>query len=283
MDLYQLRYFREVARELNFTRAAEALGVSPSAVSRSIALLERSVRRPLFVRTRRRVALTAHGEALKARADAVFDQVEAAERELAGADAAPALLRVASREMITNYLLPAPLAEFGRRHGTRFVLRELAPGALAESLKNDRFDLGFGYSELEDPAVESRRLGRLSSHVYAARGVRAGAPFVAPRDFDAPPGSPRPDGWPDARRPRDIRYEAEFLETHRRFVLDGLCAGVLPDLVVEKERRSGAVRRLPGPPLHRGIWCYRRRERPLSAAVEALVASVARAVRGAAR
>lgn len=279
MDLYQLRYFREVARELNFTRAAAALGVSPSAVSRSIALLERSVRRPLFARTRRRVALTAHGEALKARADAVFDQVEAAERELAGAGAAPALLRIASREMITNYLLPAPLAEFVRRHATRFVLRELSPAALADALKNDRYDLGFGYHELEDPAVESRRLGRLSSHLYAARGYKGGPAFVAPRDFEAPAGAPRPDGWPDARRPRDIRYEAEFLETHRRFVLDGLCVGVLPDLVVAAERRRGEVRVLPGPALRRDIWCYRRKDRPLPAAVEELVAGVRRSLR----
>jgi DNA-binding transcriptional LysR family regulator len=279
VDLYQLRYFREVARSLNFTRAAEALGVSPSAVSRSVALLERSVRRPLFVRTRRRVALTAHGEALKARADAVFDQVETAEAELAGAGAAPAVLRVASREMITNYLLPGPLKEFGRLHGTRFVLRELSPQALAAALRDDRFDLGFGYHELEDAAVESRLLGRLRSHLYAARGYKGAAPFVAPRDFDAPPGAPRPDGWPDAERPRDIRYEAEFLETHRRFVLDGLCVGVLPDLVVAAERRRGEVKALPGPALRREVWCYRRKGRPLAPAVEELAAGVRRALR----
>ena len=37
MDLYQLRYFLETARELNFSRAAENLHVTSSAVSRSIA------------------------------------------------------------------------------------------------------------------------------------------------------------------------------------------------------------------------------------------------------
>ena len=57
MDLYQLKYFLEVARELSFTRAAAGLGVSPSAVSRSVALLERSVKKKLFARTKRHVEI----------------------------------------------------------------------------------------------------------------------------------------------------------------------------------------------------------------------------------
>ena len=155
MDLYQLRAFLETARTLNFTRAAENLHLSPSAVSRSVSLLERSVGHSLFARTRRRVALTASGAALKVRAERVFDEVEAARAELAGPEAAPARLTVASREMITNYLLPAPLAEFKARWpGTAFGVFELEPEAMAAALKDDRADLGFYYSDLADPALE---------------------------------------------------------------------------------------------------------------------------------
>ncbi|MDE2314161.1 MAG: LysR family transcriptional regulator, partial [Elusimicrobia bacterium] len=113
MDLYQLRYFLEVARVLNFTRAAENLRLSPPAVSRSVALLERSLGKKLFVRTNRSVALTAEGALLKTRVEKIYDAVEEARRAVSGEpDESPALLRVGSREMITNYVLPAPLRQF---------------------------------------------------------------------------------------------------------------------------------------------------------------------------
>ena len=278
MDLYQLRYFLEAARELNFTRAAGTLGVTPSAVSRSVALLERSVRRKLFARTKRRVALTVFGETLMARAERIFDEVERAAIDLAGEDRAPASLRVASREMITNYLLPGPLGEYRTRHGdTRFTIRELEPEELAEALRKDRIDLGFHYADIEDPALESILLGRLRSHVYAKRSEASGRRvFVAPGALG--PGA-RADGYPDREHPREIRYEAEFLETHRRFVLSGLCAGVLPDLVMEAERRRGEVVILKSPPIHRDVWCFRRKGRVQHKAVDFLVARVRAAIR----
>ena len=273
MDLYQLRAFREAARALNFTRAAEALHVSPSAVSRSVSLLERSVGARLFARSKRRVALTAAGQALKTRAERVFDELERAQAELSGDAAGPAELRLASREMITNYLLPAPLAAFKARWpATRFGLYELGPAEMAAALKSDRLDLGFYYADIPDAALESRPLGRLRSHVYASKaflrsagGARdlAGLPFIAPRAYGADPTVPRADGFPDGRLTRDVRYEAEFLETHRRFVLDGLCVGVLPDLVVAREAARGEVVALPGPALHRDVYCFTRRGRSL--------------------
>lgn len=279
MDLYQLKYFLEVARELNFTRAAGNLGVSPSAVSRSVAFLEGSVKKKLFARTKRHVALTVFGQSLKARAERIFDEVERARLELDGESQAPALLRVASREMITNYLLPGPLGEFKARFGaTRFGLFELEHDALAEALKKDQVDFGFHYSDNADPAVESRSLGRLRSHVYAAKRF-AGRSFIVPRSFRPAPAAASADGYPDRRHPRVIQYEAEFLETHRRFVLSGLCVGVLPDLVMEEERRRGLVVALKGPPIHREIYWFKRRDRVLPKAVEFLIASVRRAIR----
>jgi DNA-binding transcriptional LysR family regulator len=290
MDLYQLKYFLEVSRELSFTRAADNLGISPSAVSRSVALLERSVRKKLFARSKRHVALTVFGDALKARAEKIFDEVEGARLELAGEDQAPPLLRVGSREMITNYLFPGPLADFKARYGeTRFGIYTLEPGALAEALKKDRVDLGFHYNDNADPALESRLLGRLRSHVYASKtylkrtplkGLRdvLAQPFIAPRSFGAGASSPSPDGFPDQKHPRKIQYEAEFLETHRKFVLSGLCVGVLPDLVMAEELKRGEVVALEGPPLHRDIYWFRRRNRVLPKAVDFFIAGIRRTI-----
>jgi DNA-binding transcriptional LysR family regulator len=68
LDIRILRYFVVVAQELNFTRAAARLFVAQQAVSRDIRRLERRLGTPLFVRTTRRVTLTAEGERLLVRA-----------------------------------------------------------------------------------------------------------------------------------------------------------------------------------------------------------------------
>ena len=272
MDLYQLRYFLEVARTLSFTRAAENLHISPPAVSKSVALLERSVGRKLFTRSRRQVLLTLEGERLKAHAETIFDHVERAGMELRGHGADPSVLKIGSREMITNYLLGPSLLAFRKKHPTtRFGIYELGPREMAEALKKDLIDFGFYYSaELPDAALEIRSMGKLRSHVYASRSVakRRPLPFIAPRYFGADPSEPSVDGYPDQRTPRHVQYEGEFLETHRRFVLDGIAAAVLPDFVIRKEWRAGQVLQLPSPPLGREIFFFKRRGRPLPPAVD---------------
>lgn len=294
MDLYQLRYFLEVARTGSFTRAAEALHVSTPAVSRSVSLLERSLKKSLFTRGPRHVSLTADGAYLKAQVERVYDLLEESRLQLAGGEhVGPAFLRVGSREMITNYLLAPALRAFRARFpDTRFGVHELGPREMADALKKDWIDFAFYYhGEIPDHDIETRRLGALRSHVYAARSLLPKGrvpssveevlelPFVAPRYFRADPAEPSVDGFPDQRLPRDVRFEAEFLETHRRFVLDGLAAAVLPDFVVAEEEKSGRVVRLPGPRLGREIWFLKRRGRPLPAGTELFLKELAKTIR----
>lgn len=291
MDLYQLRYFLEVARALSFTRAAENAHVSVPAVSKSVALLERSLGRRLFTRNRRRVQMTLDGERLKVHAERVFDALETAELELRGKAAAPAMILIGSREMITNYLLGPSLIAFRKEHPVaRFGIYELGPRAMIDALNKDQIDFAFHYtSKISDPALEIKLLGRLTSHVYASRAFLRGGhprtfaetcrlPFIAPRYFGADPTEPSVDGFPDHKNPRLIQYEGEFLETHRRFVLDGIAAAVLPDFVVRQEWRAGQVIRLPGPPLGREIYFVKRRQRTLPPAVAGFLKIMERSI-----
>ncbi len=72
VKLHQLRYFVAVADELHFRRAAERLHMSQPPLSEAIRELEAVVGTALFVRSRRRVALTPAGEALSRDARALL-------------------------------------------------------------------------------------------------------------------------------------------------------------------------------------------------------------------
>lgn len=77
MDVRQLRHFATVAETLHFGRAAEKLGMTQPPLSQSIQALERELGAPLFLRTKRSVALTAFGAAWLVHVRAALDGVKA--------------------------------------------------------------------------------------------------------------------------------------------------------------------------------------------------------------
>ena len=77
MDIRQLRHFVAVARTLHFGRAADELGMTQPPLSQSIMALEREIGAPLFVRTKRSVALTPFGQQWLAQVWPVLDEVSA--------------------------------------------------------------------------------------------------------------------------------------------------------------------------------------------------------------
>lgn len=76
MEIRQLRYFIAVADTLNFSRAAESVYLSQSALSRQIMDLEREVGLPLLRRSTRQVELTDAGRALQKSAKELISRWE---------------------------------------------------------------------------------------------------------------------------------------------------------------------------------------------------------------
>jgi LysR family nitrogen assimilation transcriptional regulator len=82
MDIKQLEYFVRVAENGSFSRAALALDVAQSALSRQVRALEVELRETLLIRNGRGVALTEAGVRLHAHAVIVLQQMQAARDEL---------------------------------------------------------------------------------------------------------------------------------------------------------------------------------------------------------
>lgn len=82
MTLQQLRYFLEACRTGSFTAAADALYVAQPSVGQQIRRLEQEVGSRLFVRTGRRLELTAAGETLRVNAERVLAALETTEASM---------------------------------------------------------------------------------------------------------------------------------------------------------------------------------------------------------
>ena len=86
MELRTLRYFLEIAREENMTKAAERLHVSQSALSRQVKSLEEELGKRLFIRHSFRIELTPEGILLRKRAEDILQMVEKTTEEFQSLD-----------------------------------------------------------------------------------------------------------------------------------------------------------------------------------------------------
>lgn len=113
MEVDQLRNFLKAAEHQNFTRAAQEVGLSQPALSRSIARLEEELGQPVFERQTRRVVLTEAGRLLRERARQILALIEDAKAEISD-DAASGRIRLAAIPTIAPYFLPELLRTFGQ-------------------------------------------------------------------------------------------------------------------------------------------------------------------------
>lgn len=86
MELRVLRYFLEIARAGNMSRAAETLHVSQPTLSKQIKGLELELGKKLFHRGSSSLSLTDEGLLLRKRAEDILDMVEKTEQEFKSLD-----------------------------------------------------------------------------------------------------------------------------------------------------------------------------------------------------
>lgn len=167
-SLRQLEVFGAVARGESVSRAARELSMSQSAVSGSLADLERQFDVRLFERVGKRLQLSEVGRALRPRAQALCEQARELEGGFAG-QVDTGELRVGATLSIGNYLCAPLMARFMREHpGSRVTLHVANTAEIARCVKNFEIDVGLIEGELSDPELDVTRWRRDELCVFAA-------------------------------------------------------------------------------------------------------------------
>ncbi|KXF79008.1 LysR family transcriptional regulator [Paramesorhizobium deserti] len=161
MTLEQLRIFIAVAEREHLTRAAEALRLTPSAVSSAIRALEDRYGAMLFNRIGRRIEITDAGRIFLDEARAVLARAHAAELALAELGGLKrGSLRIHASQTIASYWLPPFLARFHAAYPA--VTVSLTVGntqSVARATVEGDADVGFVEGEVDEPALAVRPVG----------------------------------------------------------------------------------------------------------------------------
>lgn len=159
MKLQHLRYFIGVAEHRSFSRAAEHLHISQSALSRQMQLLEGELGLMLFDRVGRRIVLTPAGEDLLSRCQTVIHDVEAIRTrasELAGSGSG--ILRLGVTPQTLESLISRFISHFRRKHPDAIItIVEDGSASLTEQIEKGQIDVAIGVLP-EGSILESRKL-----------------------------------------------------------------------------------------------------------------------------
>jgi DNA-binding transcriptional LysR family regulator len=161
----------------SYTAAARSLGLSPSAVSKSVQRLEERLGLSLFTRTTRSLTLTPEGRDLHERALRLLREAEEIEQAAVAARSEPAgTLKVTAPFPVGVHLLAPALPRFRERHPKLSI--DLRLGDRFVDLIEEGIDVAIRVGELTDTRLISRRLAPHWLCAFASPGYlqRRGTP-----------------------------------------------------------------------------------------------------------
>lgn len=175
--LNDMALFVEVVKARGFRKAAEALGMPSSTLSRRISGLEKAIGLRLLHRTTRRIELTEAGQLYFERCQRIVEEARLAHEQLGELLAQPTGVLRASLpvDFATTWLAPL-LAEFaGRYPGIRFEL-DLTPRRV--DLVSEPFDVAIRMGQPPDSSLIARpgQVARRGVQMAGQTGQRAGMP-----------------------------------------------------------------------------------------------------------
>jgi LysR family transcriptional regulator, nitrogen assimilation regulatory protein len=292
VDLRQLRYFVGIVDEGSISLAAQRLRVAQPALSHHVRNLEGELGVPLLVRGAHGVRPTDAGTRLYERATGILKSVEETldqVRDLGGEPRGPAVLGLPASVAL---VLAVPLIEAVRERLPRVRLRlmEGMSGTILEWLHGNRLDLAMLF-DVAKPTRTLRTKALLTEDLYAvcppgedkgdvAFADAAGLPLILP-------------GRPHGLRERlekaareagitlNVTAEVDGLPQIKLLVERGVGFSILSLSAVREEVSGGRIgtRRIVSPTLQRTVSLCTLKERPPTAAAEAVRQLLHRTIR----
>ena len=166
-DLNDIAVFVKVAQFMSFSRAARALGMPVSTVSRKVASLENQLGVTLMQRTTRKLSLTAQGRAYYNQCSEPLSNLFDAESALTQTQKKPEGLLKISVPVIMGQkpfyeFISALLKKYPRVHVDLFITN------LFVDLVADNIDVAIRFGELRDSTIIAKRIGRIVRYLVAS-------------------------------------------------------------------------------------------------------------------
>jgi DNA-binding transcriptional LysR family regulator len=251
-SLGSLNAFVRAAETRSFTVAGRQLGVSSSAIGKSVARMEERLGVRLFHRSTRSITLTAEGALFLDRCRRIFSEIEAAELELSQTHEAPrGTLRV-GLPLVGMLMIPT-LAAFMRTYPE--IMLDLDFSDRIIDVIEEGFDAVVRFADAGDTRLMSRALGTYRRRLVAAPAYLAakGVPKT-PDDLKAHaclhhrfPTSRRFEQWPLPPEQAGVEIElpktavASTLEPLIYMAEQGLGVAYLPDFAIGRQLREGLL------------------------------------------
>jgi DNA-binding transcriptional LysR family regulator len=272
MDIRQLDMFRAVAEEGSFTRAAERLHVSQSAISRQVKLLEDELGGVLLHRGGKRATLTPPGELMLRLANRVHRDVQDVLGQISETrELRRGTLTLAGGMTVCMHLLPRLLKRYRRRYpGVELKVVSGSMDTLLGLLRAHEVDLALLTLPLLDDDLAVVPVLKEEMVVVTAPGH----PLSKQRWVDPHALGPVPlilyEAGSNSRRvqdqlfdedamPKKVAMETENVEIIKAMVGAGLGVTLIPYASIAKDVRGGrfAFTRLRGRRVYRETgWVY---------------------------
>lgn len=141
-ELYKVFYY--AALKMSYTKAAQSLFISQSAVSQSIRQLEDQLQVQLFMRAGKGVRLTTEGEALFAHVEKAYHLLKSGEQYLNSVRSlSSGLVRIGASDTISKYFLMSPLQKFHASYPNIRIRINNRPSPVSLRLvENGEIDIG---------------------------------------------------------------------------------------------------------------------------------------------
>ncbi|HIC81787.1 MAG TPA: LysR family transcriptional regulator [Kiloniellaceae bacterium] len=279
-----LRAFVTVAKAMNFTRAAETLGISQPALSATIQQLEDILAARLFDRAGRRMRLTEVGRLYLGIAQRLLYELDSSlgvVRDLV--EKRIGKLHIAALPSAASEIVAPALAQFSRTYPQiQLTVRDALNAEVIERVRRGEVDMGFGIPEGDSPALDVATIlqDRFVAVLPAGHPLtqQAAVPWAALRGLplvQVALGSntrrvvDRLLGGAD--RGTGGRIEAQIVSTAVGLVANGLGISVLSELSTAPFAKLRVVETRPliDPEVSRPLSLITRKGQTLSPAAEA--------------